>query len=91
MKLSKCYYRPFKFIGKWNEVTYKLKLPPSSKLYLVFHFSLLKKRVGDLNLIIEELATFDDDGRILLQPNHALEYWIIKKGRTRRKVWQVLV
>lgn len=66
LKLSKRYYGTFKVLEKLGEMTYKLELPPTSKLHPVFHVLALKKRVGDPRLIIEELPTFDEEGRMLL-------------------------
>lgn len=48
-------------------------------------------RVGDPNLTVEELPSFDEERRMLLQPKKALDYQVIKRGQTRRKVWQFLV
>ena len=41
-KLSKRYYGPFQITETINVVTYRLALPPSSKIHNVFHYSILK-------------------------------------------------
>ncbi|XP_042962490.1 uncharacterized protein LOC122296762 [Carya illinoinensis] len=89
--LSKKDYGPFKVIERLGDVAYRLELPPTSKLHPVFHVTMLKKRVGDSKLIMEELLRFDEEGRMLLQPKEALDYRVITRGRKRRKVWQVLI
>lgn len=44
LKLCPRYYGPFEVIKRIGAMAYKLKLPKNSKLYLVFHVFMLKKR-----------------------------------------------
>ncbi|KAL5834882.1 hypothetical protein ACOSQ4_014379 [Xanthoceras sorbifolium] len=81
VKLSQRYYGPFKVLERIGEVAYRLDLPPTSRLHLVFHVSVLKQRVGSPNLIADDLPSFDEEGRIVLIPKEALQY----------RIWQVLV
>ncbi|XP_038979199.1 uncharacterized protein LOC120109538 [Phoenix dactylifera] len=90
-KLSQRFYGPFKVVERMGEVAYRLDLPTTSLLHPVFHVSLLKKAVGDPSLIEKDLPTYDHDGRLLLQPKEAIKYRIWRKGRERRKEWQVLI
>jgi hypothetical protein len=46
-KLNFKHLRPFKISQKISPYTYKLKLPPSIKIHLVFHISLLKPLAED--------------------------------------------
>ncbi|KAL1349221.1 hypothetical protein AAHE18_07G142300 [Arachis hypogaea] len=41
------YEGPFEIIGRVGEVAYKVQLPPSMKIYPVFHVSMLKLYHGD--------------------------------------------
>ena len=43
-----CYYGPFHVIEKMSEVSYRLKLPDSWRIYNAFHVSLLRLFVGDV-------------------------------------------
>jgi hypothetical protein len=37
------FFGPFQIIERMGEVAYKLKLPKSTRLHVVFHVSMLKK------------------------------------------------
>jgi len=67
-KLSPKYYGPYKVLQKIGTMTYKLELPASSQVHLVFHVSGLKKVIGNnlpFQIILLEL---DEEGKIILEP-----------------------
>ena len=45
-KLSPRFYGPFKILQKMGPVAYKLELPNTTRIHLIFHVSLLKRAVG---------------------------------------------
>ncbi|KAL5810304.1 hypothetical protein ACOSQ3_027004 [Xanthoceras sorbifolium] len=56
VKLSQRYYRPFKVLERIGEVTYRLELPPNSRLHPVFYVSSLRKKVESPELIAKDFA-----------------------------------
>nr|XP_009591072.1 uncharacterized protein LOC104088140 [Nicotiana tomentosiformis] len=72
-----------------GSVAYKLDLPPESKVYPVFHVSLLKKKVGDRVVVQTTLLITSDDGQFLVKPVAILQRQLIK--RNNADVVRVLV
>ena len=91
VKLSQRYYGPFKVLKHVGEVAYKLELPESSFLHPMFHVTALKKMVGEPEHVVEELPSFDEEGKLLLKPEVVLHYRKHKKGKGSDNVWQVLI
>ncbi|XP_058003647.1 uncharacterized protein LOC131180062 [Hevea brasiliensis] len=71
-------YGPFQLEAKVGTVAYKLKLPPNSTVHPVFHVSLLKKKVGDNTVIVQDLPLFQDD-TVIVAPEKVLQIRIITR------------
>jgi hypothetical protein len=54
-------------------MTYKLELPPSSYVHIVFHVSCLKKVIGNKILVQTILPEINEEGKIILEPQTILE------------------
>ncbi|WVZ05472.1 hypothetical protein V8G54_018818 [Vigna mungo] len=79
--------RGIHFSEKVGEVACRLKLPPTSKIHLVFHVSLLKKAVGKYKVEDVFPTGLDDDRAGVLVPMAILatrNYTI--KGETKKQV-----
>ena len=72
-KLSPKYYGPYKVLQKIVTMAYKLELPASSWVHLVFHVSCLKKVIGDNILVQTILQKNDEEGKIILDPEVIIE------------------
>ena len=57
-----------------GEVAYRLELPLMALLHPIFHVLLLKKKVGDLQLIVGDLPAYDEEGHMILKPKEVLQY-----------------
>ena len=76
-KLSPKYYGPYQIMQKIGSVAYKLELPPTTKIHLVFHVSCLKKVIGHNIPTQTTLPELDEEGRIILEPEY------IRQTRTK--------
>jgi hypothetical protein len=57
-------------------MAYKLELPPSSCVHLVFHVSCLKKVIGDKIPVQTIFLELDEEGKIILELEIIIETWI---------------
>jgi len=78
-KLSPNYYGPYKVLQKIDTTAYKLELPASSQVPLVFHVSCLKKVIGDKLPVQTILLEIYEEGKIILEPK------AITETRTRQQ------
>lgn len=86
MKLSPKFYGPYEVIEKIGSVACKLKLPNSSKIYLVFHVSLLKEKVGSKIEVQSDLPINSGEKESII-----LALQAIIDHRERKRIKQILV
>ena len=88
-KLAPKFYGPYKVLQNIGSLAYKLELPPSSHIHLVFHVSCLKKVIGTNIRAQTVLPKLDKEGSIILEPDGILN------KRTRplhsRSITEVLI
>ncbi|KAK3136157.1 hypothetical protein QOZ80_5BG0428960 [Eleusine coracana subsp. coracana] len=83
-KLRPRFFGPFQIVSRINEVAYKLKLPPGTRMHDVFHVGLLKKFMGEPPTESPVLPPIHY-GAAVLTPGKAV------KARMCRGVRQILV
>ena len=66
-KLSPKYYGPYKLLRMIGTMACKLELPASSRVHPVFHFSCLKKVIGENIPVQTILPELDNEGKIILE------------------------
>ena len=74
------FHGPYQIEQQIGKVAYKLKLHEESRIHLVFHMSLFKKKLGDYPLTMVELPPIADNGDILIELEVILDTCWIKKG-----------
>jgi hypothetical protein len=67
-KLEPKYYGPYKVLQRIGSMDYKLELPPSSRVHLVFHVSCLNKVVNNNITVQTILPKINEEGKIILEP-----------------------
>uniref|UniRef100_A0A7N2MQE9 Chromo domain-containing protein n=1 Tax=Quercus lobata TaxID=97700 RepID=A0A7N2MQE9_QUELO len=79
----------FKVIKKIDQFAYQLDLPPESKLYPVFHLSLLKPKLGQHTSPVPTLPPIDAEGLLSPKPIAVLQQR--SKQLRNRIITEVLV
>ena len=64
---------PTKVLQNIGSMSYKLELPASSWVHLVFHVSCLKKVIGDKLPVQTILPELIEEGKIILEPEEITE------------------
>ena len=67
-KLSPKYYGPFQILHKVREVSYRLDLPPNSKIHPTFHVSCLQAMLRQHVVSIPTLPPTDLEGTVISKP-----------------------
>ena len=60
-------------LQKIGTMAYKLELPTTSRVHLVFHVSCLKKVIGDKLPVQTIFPELDEEGKIILEPGAVIE------------------
>ncbi|KAG8634215.1 hypothetical protein MANES_17G019650v8 [Manihot esculenta] len=82
LKLSAKYYGSFQIIAKVGSVAYKLQLPPTSTIHLIFHVFLLKKQPETSVIPLQELPVTSHD-QFLVTPEQLLKQRTILRNGQR--------
>ena len=72
-KLAPKFYGPFQILQKVGEVSYKLDLPPNSKIHPTFHVSCLKAKLGQHVVLVPTLPPTDMEGAVITEPVAVLQ------------------
>jgi hypothetical protein len=88
-KLSPRYYGPFQVIERIGKVAYRLQLPPQSKIHLVFHVSLMKRRLGTDVPHSSTLPPLDNHGEILWKPLKVVDMAVVRKKKRNTTQWLI--
>jgi hypothetical protein len=70
--LAPKFYAPNQIIKSIGSIAYKLALPTTFKIHLVFHVSCLKKVVGRNYKVQTILPELDEEGSVWIQPEVVL-------------------
>lgn len=88
-KLSARFFGPYQIIAQIDSVAYRLQLPDSSKIHLVFHVSLLKKAIGVRPSSSELPPELELDSSSEVYPDRVLSTRIVQKHGESVSQWLI--
>ncbi|GJN06633.1 hypothetical protein PR202_ga24384 [Eleusine coracana subsp. coracana] len=89
MKLTTKFYGHFKILQKIGNAAYKLQLPDSANIHLVFHVSQLKKHVGNQAVPQTNLPLVTSEGYIKAEAISVLETRALPRGHVLVTQWKI--
>ncbi|GJY91450.1 hypothetical protein Tco_0506646 [Tanacetum coccineum] len=86
-KLAKRFYGPYEIVKRIGKVAYRLALPVTSKIHLVFHVSILKLFTGTSSEMVTELPDEFKEGQPMEQPIRVYDSrMVLQNGKYQRQV-----
>lgn len=89
LKLSPKFYGPFRVVQQVGLVAYRLDLPSTSRIHLVFHVFCLKKKLGANINPLPTLPPVSSQGGIMPEPESIVDRRLKKLGQ--RAIIEVLI
>lgn len=78
LKLTPRYFGPYQILQKFGLVAYRLDLPSTSQIHLIFHVSQLKKKLGSRVIVVPTLPPVDPSGILKPEPKQLLKRRLLK-------------
>ncbi|KAD6454163.1 hypothetical protein E3N88_08869 [Mikania micrantha] len=79
-KLGRRYFGPFQVLARIGQVAYRLDLPATATIHIVFHVSLLKKCTGIPDQQITPLHLVDSSAQLILKPLQILDTRTVRRS-----------